>query len=135
MVSSGMLCHVGLVRTDVAEEPSASFIRVTTIGELGTMLAVTSNRLTLQRNTKYFVFLRSMHQLLVTASLIPSSLILVTLMKDALSSPKRRVLTRATWHNIPEDTTLQISFKAMGPGVYSASNRNEYQKHKNVCGE
>jgi hypothetical protein len=39
----GMLRHVALVRTDVSEERSASFIRVTRIGELGT-LAVTSNR-------------------------------------------------------------------------------------------
>jgi hypothetical protein len=31
-----MLRHVALVRTDVSEEPSASFIRVTRIGELGT---------------------------------------------------------------------------------------------------
>jgi hypothetical protein len=43
MVSFGMLRHVALVRTDVSEELSASFIRVTRIGELGTMLAVTSN--------------------------------------------------------------------------------------------
>jgi hypothetical protein len=35
---------VALVRTDVPEELSASFIRVTRIVELGTMLAVTSNR-------------------------------------------------------------------------------------------
>jgi hypothetical protein len=49
MTSSGMLRRVALVRTDVSEELSASFIRVTAIGELGTMLAVTSNRRTLRR--------------------------------------------------------------------------------------
>jgi hypothetical protein len=45
-----MLRHVALVRTDVSEELSASFIRVT-ISELGTTVAVTSNRRTLQRNS------------------------------------------------------------------------------------
>jgi hypothetical protein len=50
MVSSGMLGRVALVRTDVSEEPSAFFIRVTGIGELGTTLAATSNRHTLRRN-------------------------------------------------------------------------------------
>jgi hypothetical protein len=43
IASSGMLRRVALVRTDVLEELSSSFIRVTRIGELGT-LAVTSNR-------------------------------------------------------------------------------------------
>jgi hypothetical protein len=41
-----MLRLVALVRTDVSEELSASFVRVTGIGELGTTLAVTSNRRT-----------------------------------------------------------------------------------------
>jgi hypothetical protein len=44
MPSAGMLRRVALVRTDVLEEHSASIIRVTRIGELGTMLAVSSNR-------------------------------------------------------------------------------------------
>jgi hypothetical protein len=43
MVSSGILRRVSVVRTDVSEEPNASFIRVTRIGELGTTLAATSN--------------------------------------------------------------------------------------------
>jgi hypothetical protein len=36
--------RVALVRTDVSEEPSASFIRVTRIGELGTTLAAIVHR-------------------------------------------------------------------------------------------
>jgi hypothetical protein len=39
MVSSGLLRRVALVRTDVSEEPGASFIRVTKIGALGTTQA------------------------------------------------------------------------------------------------
>jgi hypothetical protein len=35
MPSSGMLCRVTLVKTDVSEEPSASIIRVTGFCELG----------------------------------------------------------------------------------------------------
>jgi hypothetical protein len=93
MVSSGMLCHVALVRTDVSEELRASFIRVTRIGKLGTTQAATSNQRTLRR-------------LLIAASVVPSSPILVTIMKDALSSSEISVLTRATRHNIPEDTIL-----------------------------
>jgi hypothetical protein len=39
-----MLSRVALVRTDVGEELNSCIIRVTRIGELGTTLAVTSNR-------------------------------------------------------------------------------------------
>jgi hypothetical protein len=51
MASSGMLRRVSLVRTDVSEELSAAINRVTRIGDLGTTLAVTSNRRTLRRKS------------------------------------------------------------------------------------
>jgi ABC-type taurine transport system substrate-binding protein len=79
-VSSGMLHRVALLRTKVSEEISASFIRVT-IGELGTTLAVTS--------------------------IVPSSPILVTLRKEALSSSEMLLLRSATRRHIPEDVILQ----------------------------
>jgi hypothetical protein len=43
-----MLHRVPLVRTDISEDLSPSFIRVIRIGELGTKLAGTSNRRTLR---------------------------------------------------------------------------------------
>jgi hypothetical protein len=88
-----MLCLVALVRTDVSEELCASIIRVIRISELGT-------------SKKYLVFLHSVRRLLVTANVAPSSLILVTLMMEALCYSKTSVLTRATWRTIPEDSIL-----------------------------
>jgi hypothetical protein len=44
MTSSGMLRRVALVRTDISQELSASYIRVTSISELRTTLDVTSKK-------------------------------------------------------------------------------------------
>jgi hypothetical protein len=111
-----MLLRVAVVRTDVSEELSASILKVTNVGELGTTLAVTSNRRMLRRKAcvgyylrvtlfQYHLFL-SVRRLLVTADIVPSSPILVTLMLKALRSAETSVLTRTTRRNIPEDTVL-----------------------------
>jgi hypothetical protein len=83
MASSGMLRRVALVRTDVWEEISNSIMRVTRT-----------------------CVLHSVHQFLVTANVAPSSLILVNLMMEKLSSSETSVLTRVTRRNIPKDDIL-----------------------------
>jgi hypothetical protein len=87
MPSSEILRHVALVRIDVSEERIASIISVTRIGEL--------------------VFHRSVLLLLVTANVIPSSPIVVTLMTEGIHSSETSVLTTAIQHKISEDGILQ----------------------------
>jgi hypothetical protein len=110
MSSSGMLRRVALVGTDVSEERIASIIRVAKIVEPGTSLAVISNRSTLRRNTSTVssrvACLRSVIQLLVTAN-VPSSSILVTLLTGAIRFPETSLFTRFTRRSLPEDGILQ----------------------------
>jgi hypothetical protein len=52
------------------------------------------------------VIFRGVRRLLVTASVVPISQNLVTLMKEALSTSETLALTRATRRNIPEEASL-----------------------------
>jgi hypothetical protein len=63
----------------------------TKICELETTLAIT------------IVYLRSVRRLLVTANVVQSSQILVTLMMEVPSSSETSFLTRAAGYSIPED--------------------------------
>jgi hypothetical protein len=81
---------VTLVSIGVSEENIDSIIRVTRIGELGT-LAITGI---------------AMFQLLITANIVPRSLFVFTLLMAAIPSSETSVLTRDMRRNIPEDSSL-----------------------------
>jgi hypothetical protein len=79
---------VALLRTDFSQEYIASII-----SELGKTLA----------------FFRRLLQLLVTANVFPTSLILFSLMMEAILSSETSVLTRAALYLIPKYGILHIS--------------------------
>jgi hypothetical protein len=111
MPYSGMLRHLDVVTTENSEERIASIIRVRQIGELGTMLGVTSNR-TL-----------SLLQLLVMTIVVPSSPILLALMMETIRSFEPSVLTRAIRRHIPEDgirhiTSYDVDFRYFRRNVF-----------------
>jgi hypothetical protein len=78
---------VDLVSSDVLEEQTASIIRVECSSELGTLAVVRK-------------------QLLITANVVPSSLMFLTLMIEAICSSETSLHTRATRRQILEDGML-----------------------------
>jgi hypothetical protein len=56
----------------------------------------------------HIIFLRSLRRLLVTANVLASSLILLTLMMEALRSSETSVLARPARRNIPEHVILHV---------------------------
>jgi hypothetical protein len=93
MSSSGMWRRVALVIIDVSEERVASIFRVVQCGSV-----------------------------CYTANVVPSSLILSTLVRKATCSSGTSVLTRATRRHIPEDGILH-SHHRENLEAYTALNR------------
>jgi hypothetical protein len=84
MASSVMLRLVTLVRTDVLGELSVSIIKLTRIGDLGTTLAVTSNRSTLMMEA--LIFSETLVLTRATLHIIPENDILYSHCHENLKS-------------------------------------------------
>jgi hypothetical protein len=85
-----LFCDMALVKTEISRELITSIITVERIDDL--------------------TFLRSLRELLITVNIVSSSLILFTTMMEVIRSFETSVLTRATWHYIPEDGNLHQNF-------------------------
>jgi hypothetical protein len=85
-----------LERTDDSQEFITSIIRVERVSEPGKTLAITSKPKDAAK--KYFA---ACFSVLVIANVVPSMLILSTLMMVAILSSESSVLRRTTRHHIP----------------------------------
>jgi hypothetical protein len=64
-----------------------------------------------KKTLEYVVFLRRVLRLLVTANVVPSSPILVTLMMEAIRSSETSFLIKATKNTIPDDGIFGTKFR------------------------
>jgi cobalamin synthase len=88
-----MLRLVALVRTVVSKERIASIMRVTRIGEVGTLAVIINRSMLLVSIASY-------------TNVVPSSPILVTLMMEAISSSEHLILHGA--HSVTSQKTAPI---------------------------
>jgi hypothetical protein len=93
------------MKTDVSEELLVSIIKMKRFRELKITLAVTSNAT--EARCKDILTLRNVLQWLVNSNVVPSGLILVTLIFGGDRFPETLIFTRATLPKIPEDVILQ----------------------------
>jgi hypothetical protein len=95
---------VAPVRTDVSKEGIASIIRVTNPRVRDN---VSNYQQPKHAAKKYYVYTNCVLQWLFTAYVVPTSLILVTLIVDSIRPSKTSVVKRVTGRNIQGDGFLR----------------------------